>query len=66
MELIIAILLWMGVVRPGDVYTQPEFDQLVVSHQPVIQSVLADPVQQQLVWSAVGSNEPDVVIGGGE
>lgn len=66
MDMIIAILLWMGVVHTGSTYSQAEFNELVNVNQPVIDAVLADPVQQEMVWATVGTREPDVIIGEGE
>lgn len=43
METIIAILLWLGVLTPGQI-TQVDLDGLVSSHQESISSVRSDTV----------------------
>jgi hypothetical protein len=65
MDLIIAVLIWIGAVTPGGVYTQTEFDHLVMAHQPVITAVAHDPALQDHVYGVVGTNR-DVVIGEGD
>lgn len=65
MDLIIAILVWIGVLSPGGRYTQQEYDQLVMANEPVVSSVIANTDLQNDVWEAVGANT-DVVIGEGE
>ncbi|RPI69554.1 MAG: hypothetical protein EHM43_01465 [Ignavibacteriae bacterium] len=65
MEFIVAILLWIGALSPGGVYTQSEFDQVVIDNQPAINAVICDPAIHDDVWTYAGTN-PDVIVGEGE
>lgn len=66
MEWFIAILLWLGAIQTGVSYTQQEFDDIVAVNQPVINAVMADPLQQEVVWASTGTHVPDVIVGEGE
>ena len=60
MSVIIAILLWLGAITPGN-YTQTQFDSIQAAHQGQINAVQGDPVTMTVVTS---TEDPSVVTVG--
>ncbi len=65
MEMIIAILLWIGVMTSPGHYTQAQYDRMVQENEPTINQVLSDPELSNEVWATKGGEVPGVIIGEG-
>lgn len=50
MEMLIAILLWIGCITAPNTYTQAAIDNYSILNEPVITSVMNDPPQQIAIW----------------
>jgi len=61
MELIIAILLWMGLLSPGQQITATQYYQLVETNSTAIQQVARDTLATQQALSG-STQSPQVVI----
>ena len=61
MELIIAILLWMGLLSPGQQITATQYYQLVEANLTAIQQVASDTLTTQQALSG-STQSPQVVI----
>jgi hypothetical protein len=61
MELIIAILLWMGLLSPGQQITATQYYQLVETNSTAIQQVASDTLATQQALSG-STQSPQVVI----
>ena len=55
MEMLLAILLWLGCVTAPNTYYQPEIDSYANQNQAAINGVLASPSQQAYIWSQYGA-----------
>lgn len=62
MEMLIAILLWLGCISAPNTYTQAAIDTYVNQNQPVINSVLESPTQQLWIWESHGSFVSEVDV----
>jgi hypothetical protein len=62
MELLIAILIWLGVLTSGQTYTNEAYQQYLQQNSQQISNVIGDSVLQQDVWNASGSSVPTVII----
>lgn len=61
MEFILAILLWMGLLSPGQQITKSQYTQLVELNSTAIQQVTSDTLASQ--QAVTGSTQsPQVVI----
>ncbi len=58
MELLIAILLWLGLIQPGS-YTQCQIDARICASTAQIQTVQSDPV---LLQSAQATNTSVITV----
>ncbi len=61
MELILAILLWMGLLAPGQQITTAQYNQLVEMNSTAIQQVASDTLASQQAVSG-STQSPQVVI----
>ncbi len=61
MELIIAILWWIGLLVPGTYYTQDQVDMIINDNQDVINQVQSDAVQSQQALDWYWEHEQDVI-----
>jgi hypothetical protein len=62
MELLIAILIWLGVLTSGQTYTNEAYQQYLQQNSQQISNVIGDSVLQQDVWNASGSSVRTVII----
>lgn len=62
MEMLIAILLWLGCISAPNTYTQASIDTYVNQNQLVINSVLESPTQQLWIWTSHGSYVSEVDV----
>lgn len=58
MNMILAILLWLGCIQAPNTYTVQSIDAYAQQHQTVITDVLGNQPQQDVIWSQYG-----VVVG---
>jgi hypothetical protein len=61
MELILAILLWMGLLSPGQQISATQYYQLVEANSTAIQQVASDTLATQQALSG-STQSPQVVI----
>ena len=61
MELILAILLWMGLLSPGQQITTAQYNHLVETNSTAIQQVASDTLASQQALSG-STQSPQVVI----
>jgi hypothetical protein len=61
MELIMAILVWMGLLSPGQQITATQYYQLVETNSTAIQQVASDTLATQQALSG-STQSPQVVI----
>jgi hypothetical protein len=61
MELILAILLWMGLLSPGQQISATQYYQLVEANSTAIQQVASDTLATQQAFSG-STQSPQVVI----
>lgn len=61
MEVIIAILWWLGFLVPGTYYTQEQVDIIINENQDVINQVQSDAVQTQQALDWYWENEQNVI-----
>ena len=63
MEMLIAILLWLGCIQAPNTYTTSVIDAYTLQNQTVINTVLADQVQQDIIWNhfGVAASEIDII-----
>jgi hypothetical protein len=61
MELIMAILVWMGLLSPGQQITATQYYQLVEANSTAIQQVASDTLTTQQALSG-STQSPQVVI----
>ncbi|MDZ4744771.1 MAG: hypothetical protein SGJ05_02075 [bacterium] len=62
MEMILAILLWMGCISAPNTYQQSQIDAYTTQGQQVINSVLASQSQQEIIWQQYGAVVPTLDI----
>jgi hypothetical protein len=61
MELILAILLWMGLLSPGQQISATQYYQLVEANSTAIQQVASDTLATQQAFSG-STQSPQVVM----
>lgn len=62
MEMLLAILLWIGCISAPNSYHQLQIDAYSTQHQQVVNSVLTNPTQQIVVWQQYGALVPYVDV----
>lgn len=62
MEMLLAILLWLGCITAPNTYYQPQIDSHANQNQEVINGVMASPTQQEFVWSQYGAATENVQV----
>lgn len=62
MDMIIAILLWLGCITAPNTYHIDQINTYATQQQPVINSVLTDPPLYDSVWYQYGSIVPEVDV----
>lgn len=62
MELLLAILIWLGVYAPGAQITTTEYDQALQSNAIAIQAVVSDTLLTQQAVTAYSDGTRLVVI----
>ena len=62
MEMLIAILLWIGCITAPNTYTQAAIDNYSIINEPVITSVMNNPPQQIDIWQQYGAVVTEVSI----
>lgn len=62
MDLIIAILLWIGCISAPNTYSSRAIDDYATTHDPTITSVMGDSTQQSIIWQQYGAAVPYVEI----
>ena len=55
MELLIAILVWLGCFEANGVYTASEMEMCIASNHAAVQAIINDPSMQAVVWETCGS-----------
>lgn len=55
MELLIAILVWLGCFEANGVYTASEMEMYIASNHAAVQAIINDPSMQAVVWETCGS-----------
>jgi len=62
MEMIIAILLWIGCISAPNSYQQTQINGFTTQHEQVITSVLSSEPQQAIIWQQYGAAVPYVEV----
>lgn len=62
MEMLLAILLWIGCISAPNSYHQSQIDAYSTQHEQVVNSVLMNPPQQIVIWQQYGSQVPYVDV----
>lgn len=62
MEMLLAILLWLGCITAPNTYYQPQIDAYESQNQAAINGVLASPSQQAYIWSQCGAATENVLV----
>lgn len=62
MEMLIAILLWLGCISAPNTYTDVQITDYSTQHEQVINSVMANPPQQEYIWNQYGELVPRVDV----
>ena len=62
MEMLLAILLWLGCISAPNTYNQSQIDTLESQNQVAISGVMASPTQQAYVWSQYGAVTENVQV----
>jgi len=61
-EMLLAILLWLGCITAPNTYYQSQIDSFESQNQAVIDGVMASPTQQAYVWSQCGAATENVQV----
>ena len=62
MELLIAILVWLGCFHANEQYTESEMEQELATNQAAVNTILNDPSLQAMVWDSCGVIAPTITI----
>ncbi|MDZ4744980.1 MAG: hypothetical protein SGJ05_03145 [bacterium] len=62
MEMLIAILLWIGCISAPNSYTTQAIDNYATTNEVVVNSVLSSQAQQQVIWNQYGYAVPSVQV----
>ena len=62
MELLIAILIWLGCFEANGVYTASEMEMHIASNHAAVQAIINDPAMQIVVWDSCGSIVPTIIV----
>jgi hypothetical protein len=62
MELLIAILVWLGCFEANGVYTASEMEMYIASNHAAVQAIINDPAMQAVVWETCGSTVATIVV----
>ncbi len=62
MEMLLAILLWIGCISAPNSYMQAQITDYSTQHEQVINSVMMDAPQQAYIWDQYGQLVPNVDI----
>jgi len=54
MEMLLAILLWIGCISAPNTYTQSTIDTYATDNEPAITYVMGDQSQQTQIWNQYG------------
>jgi hypothetical protein len=65
MELLIAILIWLGVIVPSGTYNIDQCNTAILQHSEQIGCVMQDTALKQAVWQATENQVGEVVVIGG-
>lgn len=62
MELLVAILVWLGCFEANGTYTASEMEMYIASNHAAVQAIINDPAMQAVVWDACGSIVPTITV----
>lgn len=62
MDLLIAILVWLGCFHANTEYTESEMEMELSNHQAAVELILDDPSLQEIVWDSCGIIVPTISI----
>jgi len=62
MEMLLAILLWIGCISAPNSYYQGQIDSFSTQHQQVIGCVMESPPQQNYIWLQYGAATESVQV----
>lgn len=62
MEMLLAILLWIGCISAPNTYHQTQIDAYTVQNQPVINTVLDNEAQQMVIWQQYGVAATEIEV----
>ncbi len=62
MELLRAILVWLGCFEANGVYTASEMEMYIASNHAAVQAIINDPAMQAVVWETCGSTVSTIVV----
>lgn len=54
MEMLLAILLWIGCISAPNTYHQAQIDAYSTQHEQVIDDVMTNQQQQDVIWGQYG------------
>lgn len=54
MEMLLAILLWIGCISSSNTYYQTQIDAYSTEHEQVVGSVMSNQAQQEMIWQQYG------------
>ena len=54
MEMLLAILLWIGCISSPNTYYQAQIDSYSTQHQQVVDSAMSNQVQREVIWQQYG------------
>lgn len=62
MDMLIAILLWLGSFQPDGQYTTAEMAYELEEHAAEVATIMNSPSLQQQVWDSCGTTVPRVIV----
>lgn len=62
MELLIAILVWLGCFKANGVYTASEMELNITNNYATVQAIINDPAMQAIVWETCGNTVSTITV----
>jgi len=66
MEMLIAILLWLGSFQPNGQYTTQQMQTALDENEAAVEVIIQSQSLQQEVWDSCGASVPTVIVTGGD